>query len=631
MTQVQRGKRGVTIGIILALISMIGASIVQTSGGRVEVKDLRWETPSGRLMSALLFIPPGADEDNPVPGIVTSHGWYNNREMQDLNYVEYSRRGYVVMSIDMYGHGHSDAVAPSEWSARGTGMYDAVELMADLPYVDRSRIGVTGHSNGARAANWSVKEDNLRDEPLIASVLLVANDGMYTDDPNEPLYTPFVPYDQKGTFVNNYGDRDVGIIAAQFDEFFFRSRLPDGTVTKPREFITTENAQSFLRFGTDPAQYDAPREASTLYTQTVNGTEAIRAVYTPYQIHPWNHVSTRVVSQSVEFFEASLGAPRSLPPGNQIWPLKLIFNAVGLVAFVMFAVGLAKVFCSCAFFAPVVAGGTGDGLNGRPAGAGAMASFRGPARTWFWISSVLIAIIAAVTYLRLYGWTSANRPAFFPQAPTYYIGVWSAVMGLVVLAALFVGQRWIPGAQVDLRERGVRVGWTTLWRTIIVAIVVVAAAFGLVFLADYFFKTDFRAWVLTIRTFTPDKIGIALRYAPLFLLYYVPQSLAVNGFNYVSMGRKEWVNTAVVAGFTALGPAVVVLIQYVTFFVTGEVFFTGVSNIVGIWLFPIVVILPVAAIISRKIYHATGNPYLGGIVNGLIVPLIMSSNTLTQL
>lgn len=108
------------ISLLLVVMSMLGASYIQTSGGSVEVEDLRWETPSGNYMSSLIFIPENATEENPAPAIVTSHGWYNNREMQDLNFVELSRRGYVVMSIDMYGHGNSEAVTPEEWSISGT-------------------------------------------------------------------------------------------------------------------------------------------------------------------------------------------------------------------------------------------------------------------------------------------------------------------------------------------------------------------------------------------------------------------------------------------------------------------------------------------------------------------------------
>ena len=76
--------------------------------------------------------------------------------------------------------------------------------------------------------------------------------------------------------------------------------------------------------------------------------------------------------------------------------------------------------------------------------------------------------------------------------------------------------------------------------TIGMAVVVLACAYGVLFVADYFFKVDFRFWVLTVRTFTP---------------------------------------------------AVIIVLQYVTFISTGDVFYTGISNILGIRLFPVVVIL----------------------------------------
>ena len=616
-----KNKRILSIALVLCLISMIGASIIQTSGGRVVVKDLRWETPSGHLMSALLFIPENATKDTPAPGIVTSHGWYNNREMQDLNYVEWSRRGYVVMSIDMYGHGHSDPVTPDEWPNAGTGMYDAVKLLVELPYVDRSKIGVTGHSNGARAANWSVKEDNLRDEPLITSVFLVANDAMYTTHPGEPRYTPFVQPDDREPYTNNYGTRDVGILAAQFDEFFFRSILEDGSKTVPGDYINTEYAQSFLNFGVDPKVKGEKRTNNTFYTQKIQGKDALRIIYTPYQIHPWNHVSTECAADGIEYFEKSLGAPNPIPPSNQIWPIKLIFNFIGLIGLVMFIVSFTKAMLETKTFASLKAA---EEVKAAPA-----LDSRG--KLWFWGGSALTSIIAYISYLGIYNWILKTRPAFFPQRPTYYIGMWSAIMGLFILLVLFVTYKaYSKQKGMDFDKVGLRISLDKLVRTIGLALLVVVSAFGIVFLADYFFKTDFRMWVLTIRTFTPNKIAIALKYVPFFLLYYIASSVAINSFNYFSLGKKEWMNTAVVAGFTALAPVVIVAIQYITFFSTGEVFYDKVSNIVGIWLFPIIVILPLAAVVSRKIFRATRNPYLPGLIMGILVTMMMASNTLTQ-
>lgn len=620
MKKKHSAKKFLVISLILVLISMVGASFVQTSGGKVTVKDLRWETPSGHLMSALLFVPDSASVDNPAPGIVTSHGWYNNREMQDLNFVEYSRRGYVVMSIDMYGHGNSDAIPATDWQNRGTGMYDAVELMADLPYVDVSNIGITGHSNGARAANWSILEDNKKpaDEQLISSVLLVANDAMYTSDPAEPLYWSMRNDTQE--YTNNYGSRDVGIIAAQYDEFFFRSLGEDGTVTPPRDYIDTEYAQSFLNFGADPE--GEPRESYMMYKQEVEGEEAVRVIYNPDQIHPWNHFSASVVESSLDYFDETVGAPDPISASNQIWQYKVFFNFLGLIGFFMFVVSFTKVMLQTKAFSSLRASKEATAAAA-PAGIG---------KAWFWGGLVVSAIISGWSYLGVYNWSMENRPAFLPQAPVFYIGVWSVVMGVVTLVILFLSYKLFSKKQgMDLRETGAFIGWRALGKTVVLSLIVTVAAFGLVFVADYFFKTDFRIWVIAIKAFTPDKIILALKYLPFFLIFYVANSIAINCFNYVSGGRKEWVNTALMAVFNGISAAVLIVVQYTHFFIEGDVYFSSLSPIIGIWLFPIVIIIPLAAIITRKIYRVTKNPYLGGIIYAIIVTVMMVSNSLTQL
>ena len=105
----------VAIALILCLISSVGASIVQTGGGAIKYHDITMVTDSGHELDALLLVPKNATRENPAPAIVASHGWYNNREMQDLNYVEYARRGYVVISISMYGHGDSEVIPDGTW------------------------------------------------------------------------------------------------------------------------------------------------------------------------------------------------------------------------------------------------------------------------------------------------------------------------------------------------------------------------------------------------------------------------------------------------------------------------------------------------------------------------------------
>ena len=267
----KKAKFWLAIALILCLVSSVGASLFQTDFGRIEYHDLTFVTQSGHELDALLLVPENAAIDNPAPAIVVSHGWYNNREMQDLNYVEYARRGFVVLAISMYGHGDSEVIASNTWwddENNANGLYDGVKYLASLPFVDASRIGVTGHSNGAMACREAVLQDA---EGLIAAALLVSNDAVY--------------YDENGNFYNQFGSRDAAIIACQYDEFFHRVNG-----NPPREYIHQVTAQSFLNFGIDPAEGEV-RTANVFYQKEIDGQTAIRGIYNPAITHPWAHFS----------------------------------------------------------------------------------------------------------------------------------------------------------------------------------------------------------------------------------------------------------------------------------------------------------------------------------------------------
>ena len=316
-----KAKLVVVFALILCIISSLGASVFQTNYGEVEYHDLKIEADSGHTLDALLLVPKGATENNKAPAIVVSHGWYNNREMQDLNYVEYARRGYVVLAISMYGHGDSEVIESNSWwddENNANGLYDGVKYVSRLPYVDAKRIGVTGHSNGAQACREAVMQDY---EGLISAVLLVSNDAIYTEK-NDGEETEH--------FYNMFGSRDAAIVACQYDEFFHRFGG-----NPPREFIHSAEAQSFLYHGEDPAG-SPERLAGAFYDKLIDGEYSLRAIYNPAITHPWAHFSMDVVEFSVEFFDRALDAPIDLDGRDQIWPVKAFFNALGVVGFFMF-------------------------------------------------------------------------------------------------------------------------------------------------------------------------------------------------------------------------------------------------------------------------------------------------------
>ncbi|WP_309619987.1 CocE/NonD family hydrolase [Salinibacterium sp.] len=607
-SMLKRNSFWLALSLVLVVLSAIGASIVQTSAYSITVKDMSWETASGESMSALLYKPNSVSADNPAPAIVVAHGWWNNKEMQDANYVELARRGYVVVSIDMYGHGDSDYLPNADLAVGGTGMYDAVKLVADLPYVQQDKIGVSGHSNGARAANFSIAIDNEADKPLIAALLLVDNDAVYADE--------------AGAFTNVYGARDTGIIADQYDEFFFRSYSAEGAVlTPPREYIGTPNAQSFLNFGAEGTE---ERTAGEFYTDQVDGDEAMRVIYTPAETHPWGTISKSTVASQIEFWDEAFGAPNPIAAGTQVWQVKEVFTTLGLIGFGIFLLAFTRALLTTRAFA----GLKYDGVRELAAN-----SRRG--HSWFWGGLVASAFASAITYVLLsqspiMGGIAFNViPTIFTQGAVFFIATWAALNGIIGLVIMTVSYHLFGKKNgMDLRDAGVLPGWRKFFHGIGLGAVVVTAAFGIVFVLDYFFKTDFRLWVIAIKAFGPDKLWIGLLYVPFFLVYFLANSVAINAFNRFTIRGKEWGNTAVLALFNSLAPIILVVAQYTNFFITGQPI-PGFGGIFSIWLFPVIVILAVAAVISRKIYRATNNPYIGGFIMAAVVTLMSVSNTLT--
>lgn len=594
----KNAKFWVVIALVICLISSLGASLFQTDFGSIDYQDLTIDTASGHTLDALLLIPETATPENPSPAIVVSHGWYNNREMQDLNYVEYARRGYVVIAISMYGHGDSEILPYGTWwndENNANGLYDAVKYVAELDCVDASRIGVTGHSNGALACREAVLQD---EEGLIAAALLVSNDAVY--------------YDENGNFYNQFGSRDAAIIACQYDEFFHRV---NGAA--PRDYMQQVTAQSFLNFGIDPAEGEV-RSADVFYEQEIDGEIAIRAIFNPAIIHPWAHFSADCVAFGAEFFDKALGAPNKLAGSDQIWQWKAAFNGLGIVGFFLFLLNIALVLLDLPVFASLKAEGE---VLPAPAREGKAKGRYIRSRIWATIWAILsyfIAFILGYAILRL---------DFLNQEASRCIGYWCVLTGLVTLAQMRKSRK---KDGVDSAARGARPGWAVIGKSALLALVVVVAAFAVVYVSDALWLTDYRLWCFaTIRAFDLSHLGMILKFLPLWLLYYIPLSVSTNCYNYVDMGGNKWKSIASQMFWVALAPAIMIVAQYAVFFTTGYMITEMITGIAVIWLFPIIVILPLSAYICHKIYLKTRNPYIGGIIMGLIACILTVTNTLT--
>jgi len=620
----KKAVRFLCISLALVLISMIGVSLVQTNAGHVEVKEMYWETEAGIGVSANIYIPDTATIENPAPAVVTSHGYLNNKDMQDSNSVELSRRGYVVIAVDQPGCGQSDI---ADWQGQnGNGMNfiavsQAVSELGRLPFVDKERIGVTGHSMGGMSCNFALYEDLAREEPLISAIMLNCIDALYTDSPNTIGGVAAIAGGD-GQWVNMYGSRDVGIIACQYDEFFHQTLAEDGSVLQAPHFMeVSQNAQSFLHFGADPEGLER-REAGVIYHEDVDGEDTIRVIYNPGQIHPWSHFSKRSETATLTFFKEAFGFPKDIAPTSQIWQLKETLNFVGMVGFVMFIVA----FGTLMLYTP-----TFEELR---AGEIATASKCDKKGIMFYIGwAVISTAIGALTYHKVVefgkGMTFAEQPMIFG------IALWACLNGIISIAGLVIGQKLCgAGNGVDLVESGVKMPVKKLLKTILLAVIVIAVSYSLVFIAHYCALSDFRIWNVGIKYVNANTLRMAIwPHAFLFMVFYIAFSVANNSFNFNQIGGKHsWLNNFVLT-LVAMLPIIILLgIQYLTYRFAGHMAFSDNNapmNVAQLWAF--LIMIPGAAVVDRLLYKVTKNPYLPGIITGVIIAIISSANTTSVL
>lgn len=516
-----------TVSIVLMLLSSIVASVVQTNLGHVTMKHMYWETEEGMGISANLYVPDNASADTPAPAVVTSHGYLNNKEMQDINPIELSRRGYVVLAVDQPGCGESDIGDYAGGHSSGfefTAVYQGALELSRLPYVDKTKIGVTGHSMGGMSSNWAVQADNISGEHIISAVLLNCQDAMYVEADTMGGLASLAGVGSP--YKNNYGSRDVGIIACKYDEFFHQTLMDDGQILQAPYFMEKSYfAQSFLHFGTDPEGQDT-RETGTIYHETINGEDAIRVIYNPAQIHPWSHFSKRSAAATIDFFGEAFGYPVSVDSGSQIWQIKEAFNFVGLMGVIFFIISLATVLLYTKPF---------EELRAEEMAVAKKADKK--SLMTYVIGAVISTIIGAVTYQPVVEF--GKNVGFAEQPMIFGIALWAALNGILSIVVMVISYK-LNGANIDLAENGVKMSLKKLGKTILLAPIVVIASYLCVFTADYFFMTDFRIWNVGMKIMNANTLRMAIfPHAFLFLIFYIAYSVSSNSFNFNQIGGKK--------------------------------------------------------------------------------------------
>lgn len=595
------------IAVILCAVSIITAGLVQTDFGKVKMTDITLETEAGNL-TAYLFVPKTATKENPAPAVLCSHGYLNNREMQDCNYIELARRGYVVISLDDFSHGNSDVPVGHEDDpyVKSNGLIAFIEYLAQQDYVDKTKIGVTGHSMGGQYTivtmtyYTDLEREALKNgaSPEEAHALNKINTGVIVG--NYP--TAMAQNNQGQTFLCH-----TSVIGAKYDEFFFANTA---------KLLTSENSRRLVANILE-GKLEGDIEEGKAYVSPTTGYSV--TLYNPLQFHATNHFSKQVVGYLLDSFERYMPAPKSIPSDNQVWFLKELCNLVGLIGFFLFVVPFIDLLTSTPVFAGVKEEVT---YFEKPEGY-VSGNIKGSI-----FNFLLIVPLMLVGYLLLVN-------PFWPQDTTAGIGLWSIGCSLVTLHYLKKG--FDKPILRNIEEFGSKISILKLLLTIVLSVIVAAVTYLLLFAADLINQTDYRFWSFDIRAFPLKKILVAIKYIPLYIGFYIVQSLAVKRSTFSEKGELKQI---LVCGLFNMLPALIMLIvtyaptplfqatTWVALFSAIKIEMAASAfALIPILLLPIVPIMFITSAIAVRTYRLTGNMYIAAFVNTLLVVMITVANT----
>ena len=438
------------------------------------------------------------------------------------------------------------------------------------------------------------------------------------------------------------------------DEFFFGSTFADGTKSICREYLQSTGAAKFVGASytegdnasiniTDGGIYVGGVEKTDLVAGQAVGTP-FRVIYESDEIHPLNHFSTESASYVVNFFYNAFGTPNGfeyIAETNQTWWVKEAFSTLGLVAFFALVLPLADLVLSIPFFAS---------LRRKEEDAVAakelLPSLTGVRKhVSYWVAGVATTLFSgfALQWIMGDGWLNKLTKLFYtqgtlyPQDTTGDVATWAIVCGLFAL--LLTGLVWLVNHIINRVKYGADAanydekplaaakigGFCNFFKTLAVALLVVAGMYLVVFTNWAVWKVDFRIWTLDVKPFEiTTMLPTMFRYSLGFGIFYVINS--VLNQNYKVKNLPEWATIAINAAFNFVGILLVILIQYGTFRSTG-VLWQGDMALSYIVVFPIIPILAFATIISRRLYERTGNAWLGGLVNTILFTVMTVANT----
>ena len=596
----------------LVLFSFL-ASQVQSNFGETTVTTQTLYSSNNQYIVYDLYKPKSATPEDKAPFIVVVPGFQRSKEALSNIAIELSRRGHVVALIDPYAQGmSSSSLSRRAATTEGYGMFaliDTVYNSKSYNYVDKSRLGSTGHSMGGnaaiRGANYFGKESikNKSDSKLhsvyVSGYVLTLKENILKDVRSN-IGVSYALYDE-GAFRNELQGWDAG-----------NMKIAPESLRLINSIFDEEDKINEVELGKYYGSLDKKN---------------IRIVFNEELLHPFQPYNIIATANQLSFFDNVFDSPKKLDPFNQIWFWKELFTLLNMVIGFIMIIPLTKYLLNISYFKILV--------KKIPT---PLPPLSGKSKTIFWLIFIISGGIASLTFIPMVDIAkelfpeAANRQLtwFFPQRMNNSVMLWAMFNGIIGIILFYISYNFFGKKNgVVKKSWGLDITKKELFRTLLLGLLVFTCYYTILYLIYFIFHVDYRFWFVGVRIFQPKMLIILLMYAPFFFVFFFSNSLRVNG-GMRFQKQPEWLSKLVAGFANSVGLLLIIVVQYFYYYNNGIVFWTdnwlSVNLLFG--LVPMMFILPY---FNRIFFQMTGRVYLGPIITCLIFIMILSTNTVIYL
>lgn len=603
------------ISLVFTLVCMSLSSAIVHDWGRIDIHDVNLYTSGGQRIAARVYKPATATADTPAPTVIFTHGLTVNKESYAQYGLELARRGYVVITPDMVNHGDSDIPGPEVFLAPymvsdAYGAYAAVRYAATLDYVDQTQVGVAGHSAGGQAANNCVRLDSAEPNPMISAIYLVSSDPMYMDE--------------AGNWANLYGARDFGLYYTRFDHVYYRGVNAEGQTLGVQEWLGSQNAKSLFAFGQAPEAFEGDEVVpGHTYVGEVDGKQVIRRVNAAREIHPKPQGGANALAAVCDFFQDVFTAPNYIVGQQQNYAWLTLFNLLGLLGVLMCCVFTVGSLTGLRCFSTLAAG---ENAALRPAPATVSG------KVWFWVLTVLNCAFAFVSISLIFkfgfGYCCST---IWAQQPSNIYALWALLNGLFMLLTSF-GSYWLYGRKTGatMENWGLKISWKNLLKSLVVVLGGCGMVFALTWLANRVFLVDFHYYLWGLKNVPLYNLDQFFVYLPMYLLFGLAVSIALNSAYHCKIaGEPEWANDLFFAVMNMLPALVITFVGFYMYAKSGVKPFVFGSTYTYTYTINAIPVFPIAVILIRRLFKKCNNPYIPGLLAGILLCWLQVSCSFT--